>query len=273
MARHQPYDDVVGDHERLLGLYVERMDEQLQIFRMGTKHPVLTQHARRDMRPYVHPILAPDGVGEVTEDGTGMHHPWQHGLFIGLNNVNGVGFWTEEAGIDGTFHPRPLAEPDLDGNTVHWLVSSEWRSPGGAPMVDETQAWLFRDQGTEFLVDLSWMLRGLVDLVFGQYAYGGLYLRSSYRPHTGARVLNSEGEINLDADGKRARWAAVELATPGGMNAERHSVRSPFWITLSIPNIPYRGASTGTWGWPPAAALPAHGTWGAANPPFLAIAC
>ena len=43
----------------------------------------------------------------------------------------------------------------------------------------------------------------------------GLYLRSSYRPDTGARVLNSEGDINLEVDGKRARWAAVELAVPG----------------------------------------------------------
>ncbi|MBP7964990.1 MAG: PmoA family protein [Caldilineaceae bacterium] len=215
MTQHQIDSDPANAGERPLALRAERTDGRLQIFRPGMDLPLLIQHAGPDWRPYIHPILAPDGVGALTEDGAGMHHPWQHGLFIGLNDVNGVGFWTEEAGVDGTFHPQPLAQPKLDGQSVQWLVGSEWRSPGGIPLVEETQAWRFHDQGAEFVLDLDWTLRGLVDLVFGQYAYGGLYLRSSYRPNTGARVLNSEGQVNLDVDGQRARWAAVELPIVG----------------------------------------------------------
>ena len=209
------HKDAPGDHEQPLELHVEHTDQQLRIFRTGIKIPMLTQHARQDWRPYIHPILTPDGVGEVTEDGAGGHHDWQHGLFIGLNDVNSVRFWMEEEGVDGTFHPQPLAEPVLAGNAVSWLVSSEWRSPGGVPMVAETQEWLFRDAGTEFILDLSWTLRGLTDLVFGQYTYGGLYLRSPFRPDSGALVLNSEGARNLEMDGKRARWAVVGQPIPG----------------------------------------------------------
>jgi len=222
MAQHQPDQDAVRDHEQSPGLYAERADRRLRIFRPGTRLPVLTQHARQDWRPFIHPILAPDGVGEVTEDGAGGHHDWQHGLFIGLNEVNGVRFWMEEEGVDGAFHPQPLAEPILAGNAVSWFVRSEWRSPGGAPMLAETQEWLFRDAGAEFVLDLSWTLRGLTDLVFGQYAYGGLYLRSPFRPDAGALVVNSEGARGWEMDGQSARWAAVEQPIPG-----RESCREP----------------------------------------------
>ncbi len=232
MAQYQPYREVDGVHVLPLKLHVERTDQQLQIFRTGMQNPVLTQHARRNKRPFIHPILAPDGVGEVTEDGAGGHHDWQHGLFIGLNDVNGVRFWMEEEGVDGTFHPQPLAKPVLAGNAVNWFVSTEWRSPDGTPMVDETQEWLFHDQGTEFVLDLSWTLRGLTDLVFGQYAYGGLYLRSPFRPDSGAQVVNSEGALNLEVDGKRARWAAVEQPVPG-----REQCRQPI-CTVAILDHP-----------------------------------
>ena len=160
MAQQQPDKDSAGNHEQPSGLHAVRTDQRLQIFRQGTKSPVLTQHARQDQRPFIHPILAPDGVGEVTEDGAGGHHNWQHGLFIGLNEVNGVRFWMEEEDVDGTFHPQPLAEPVLAGNAVSWLVRSEWRSPGGIPVLAETQEWLLRDAGTEFILDLSWSLQG-----------------------------------------------------------------------------------------------------------------
>lgn len=196
-------------------LSAELRNQQLRLFRAGAPLPFLTQHARRNRRPFIHPILAPDGVGEVTEDGAGGHHDWQHGLFIGLNEVNGVDFWHERKDGDGTFHPRPIIAQVVDEHAVSWIVTSEWRSPQGAPMVIETQEWLFHDRGAEFALDLSWTLSGLTDLVFGQFDYGGLYLRSSFRPGSGAVVMNSEEATGLSIDGQRARWAAVQQPIPG----------------------------------------------------------
>ena len=232
MDQHEQNTHTSNFDGRTSGLRVELFAEMLRVFRADSANPILTQHARRNRRPFIHPILAPDAVGEVTEDGTDSHHSWQHGLFIGLNDVNGVRFWMEEKGVDGTFHPKPLMAQIHDERSVAWVVNSEWRSPQGAPMVAETQGWLFRDEGTEFILDLSWTLRALVDIVFGQYAYGGLYLRSPYRPDSGARVLNSKGEINLDADGQRARWAAVEQPIPG-----REQCREPV-CTVAILDHP-----------------------------------
>src|SRR5262245_11744128 len=92
----------------------------ISLFRGAGSEPLLVQHADPDRRPYLHPIRPPDGIGVLTEDAP-PHHPWQHGLYVGLNDVNGVGFWKEGAG-DGTFHPRPLASPVVAVNEAHWTV-------------------------------------------------------------------------------------------------------------------------------------------------------
>src|SRR5688500_11279453 len=147
--------------------------------------PILVQHAARDRRPYIHPIVAPDGRGgELTEDAP-PHHPWQHGLYVGLNDVNGVGFWTEglhatNAPTDGTIHPHlASASVDPDGRAASWRVASEWRGPDGGTILEDAQSWTLLDRGDAYALDLSWRLRaaGGADVRFGQYAYGGLFLR------------------------------------------------------------------------------------------------
>ena len=47
-----------------------KQDEQagtISVFRAGKAEPILTQNARPDTRPYLHPIAAPDGKGVLTE--------------------------------------------------------------------------------------------------------------------------------------------------------------------------------------------------------------
>ena len=200
-------------------LHAERGDEWIRVFREGLPTPILTQHAARDRRPFIHPILAPDGVGELTENEPG-HHLWQHGLYVGLNAVNGVGFWTEglddkTRDRDGTFHPAPLEDARLQGNSAGWRVASEWRSPGGEPMLAETQDWALTDKRSELQLDLNWTLRALTDAHFAQYPYGGLFLRMPYRAEAGGRAVNSEGQCGAKAEAKRARWTAIEMPIPG----------------------------------------------------------
>src|SRR5512145_467414 len=68
-----------------------RQDERsgaISVYRQGAREPILTQNARPDARPYLHPIAAPDGKGVVTEDSP-AHHKHQTGLFWGFTRVNG----------------------------------------------------------------------------------------------------------------------------------------------------------------------------------------
>ena len=73
------------------GTLVARQDEQagtIAIFRAGESRPVVTHNARPDFRPYLHPIVAPDGRGILTEDSP-AHHKHQTGLYWGFTRVNG----------------------------------------------------------------------------------------------------------------------------------------------------------------------------------------
>jgi hypothetical protein len=194
-------------------LRAAHFDRRLDLFRGDAAEPLLTQHAEPDHRPYLHPLRAPDGRGILTEDAP-AHHPWQHGLYTGLNEVGGAGFW-KEGGGDGTFHPRPLAAPEVEGHTARWTVETEWRAPAGRHLLTETQRWQFIDEGRECVLDLQWTLRAEGELTFGQYAYGGLFLRMPYRKETGGEALNSEGQRNAEAEARRARWVAVSMPIAG----------------------------------------------------------
>ena len=188
-------------------------DHQLTIARTTHAEPLLIQQARLNHRPYIHPIVAPDGRGVLTEDAP-PHHPWQHGLYVGLNDVNGVGFWTEGlrgSPQDGSFHPQPLTPPLVDADQVAWSVVTDWHAPDRSLLLTETQRWSFHDGGDHYRLTLDWSVTAAVDLTFGQYSYGGLFLRMPYRKEVGGAVINSEGLSNSAAEGQRARWTAVAM--------------------------------------------------------------
>lgn len=198
-------------------LHAVYSSHRIELYRKEDNRPILVQHAEPNKRPYIHPIAAPDGAGVLTENAP-AHHPWQHGLYTGLNEVNGVGFWEE--GLrnnpkDGTFHPRSLKSPIVKGLNAQWEVETEWCSPDDFPMLEEVQSWTFTDLGNAYVLDLEWTLRAYTDITFGRYDYGGLFIRMPYRQELGGNALSSEGLTKEEMDGKRARWAAVSMPIPG----------------------------------------------------------
>src|SRR6476469_172485 len=40
--------------------------QTIKVYRANGMEPILTQNARKDVRPYIHPIVAPDGHGIMT---------------------------------------------------------------------------------------------------------------------------------------------------------------------------------------------------------------
>ena len=63
-------------------------EHTIQVYRRGSDQPILTQNARPDFRPYIHPIVAPDGRGLITEYNPD-DRPHQTGLYWGFTSVNG----------------------------------------------------------------------------------------------------------------------------------------------------------------------------------------
>src|SRR5687767_6312357 len=60
----------------------------LSIFRPGGARPILVQNAAANARPYLHPLVSPDGTTILTETKP-AHHPHQTGIYWGLTRVNG----------------------------------------------------------------------------------------------------------------------------------------------------------------------------------------
>ena len=250
----------------------QQSPSKLTWWRDGADEPLVTQHTAPDRRPFLHPLVAPDGRGVLTLDAP-ADHAWQHGLYIGLNDVNGAGFWTEgllphHHAIDGTFHPEPI---QLTGPTA-WRVVTEYRSIRGEPLLRETQDWTLRDAGATYRLDLVWTLQALVDVKFGKYAYGGLFLRMPTAPKDPtARILNSEGGDTTDAcEQKRARWIAVWMpltgrADPAGVALFDHpgNPEHPLpWRADGYYGIGPSRSSVGEWSLANGAAVTfRHGVW------------
>ena len=69
----------------------------ISIFRKNGKSPILTQVARDNFRPYLHPIVAPDGNGILT-DFSPEHHKHQTGIYWGYTRVNGRDYFHNPGG-------------------------------------------------------------------------------------------------------------------------------------------------------------------------------
>ncbi len=210
----------------------------IAIFRAGTQKPILVQNAKVDFRPYLHPIVAPDGQGEVTEYSPG-HHKHQTGLYWGFTRVNGehidqdsVKKWfyrqdksAEQKQILGRdyFH-NPGKEYwrredfriiDSIGDHVRWQTIYSMLDISGKPILKETQTWTMVEQEREFLLDLEWKGEALVDITIGEYEYGGLFLRMPWRKGMKGEVVNFARQRNQRAEGQRAMWVDVGMQVEG----------------------------------------------------------
>lgn len=216
----------------------------LSFRRSSAPRDLVVQNAVANHRPFIHPLLSPNGDGEVTENQPG-HHLWQHGLYVGLNDVNGIGYWEEGLGKnaphDGTFHPEPLTAAQILGRTASWKVVTEWRDPQGRPLLRETQAWQLTDEGKSYHLDVIWTLTAVRDLRFGASKYGGLFLRMPYRPATGAVVFASTGATAREEIEQRcAKWVALAMPIPGRENPSYCGIALLDHPTNAVHPTPWR---------------------------------
>lgn len=217
---------------------IARQEHQIEVYRDGTSTPILTQQARPDHRPFLHPIMAPDGVGELTEYSPG-HHPHQTGLYWGFTRVNGTATdpailkeWfykpdkpaeiQSQIGRDFFHHPggdywrRVGAEVrQATGTQVAWQTVYDMLDAAGAPILTETQSWSLEARDGRLVLDLEWRGQAQVDIAVNEFSYGGMFLRMPYRKENGGRALNSDGASGQEAEGQPARWVGVEMPIPG----------------------------------------------------------
>lgn len=184
----------------------------VEVLRSAAGSPIVVQHAPAGMRPYLHPVLAPDGKGVIT-DFRPSHHLHQTGIYFGLAAVNGRSFFHN---LDGSyFRGRGATIDRAQGKRVGWTVVTDWLAADGTVLLTETQRWALEDHGSNYVLDLDWEGRAAVDLTVGEYAYGGLFIRMPWKPGIAGAAVNSEGLSGNEAEGKRARWVDVGMEIAG----------------------------------------------------------
>ena len=201
--------------ESLIPLAIENRPGGLAVVRVDDGRPVLVQNAEPGKRPYIHPLEAPGEAGVLTEDAP-SHHPWQHGLYVGLNDVNGSGFWAEgldprRADTDGTFDGRIEGVAAAEDGVARWTVGTDYLDRAGGLVFTDRQDWNVTTTAERLELDMTWTLQAPHDVTFAEYAYGGLFLRMPYRANAGGSAFDSEGQSE---DGHRARWVAAQLPLP-----------------------------------------------------------
>ena len=194
------------------GFIVEDRGDSLAVYREGSDIPLLVQRIEQHARPCLQPLMAPDLDGVLTEFMPDHHHH-QTGVFFGLPEVNGRSYFhvTRQGSFERVGHFMVKSANDPIGR---WTIADEWLGDRG-PVATETQSWQLRDHGSWYVLDLDWSLLAHEEVTVGKYDYGGLFVRMYWRPETGGRAVNSEGQEGAACEGQRARWVDVGVPILG----------------------------------------------------------
>ena len=198
-------------------LFLEQNENKgtISVFRKGEKEPILTQNAKEDFRPYIHPIVAPDGKGILTEYSPG-HHKHQTGLYWGFTNVNGRDFFHNP---QGDYWKRVAAHIiEAEGMSVKWQTIYQMLNEEGQPLMEETQTWTMTEKEGKYFLDLEWEGEAKKDLLIGKYEYGGLFLRMPWKEGINGEVINAARQKNEKAEGQPSMWLDVGMQVEGRDN-------------------------------------------------------
>jgi hypothetical protein len=199
-----------SDHAQTLTIQYDENAETISVFRGETL--MLVQNVKSDIRPYIHPIIAPDGLGVLTEFSP-SHHKHQTGLYWGLKKVNGRDYFMN---WKGDYWRKVSARVIADqGPTVKWQTVYELLDGKGSAILTETQIWSMQQSEGKFLLDLEWRGEAKTEVRMEKFYVGGLFLRMPWREGIAGEVINADGKKNAEAEGQRAKWNDIGIQIDG----------------------------------------------------------
>ena len=190
--------------------------ESISVYRVREDTPILTQNARAGTRPYIHPIVAPDGRGVLTEHGP-EGDPHLTGLFWGFTRVNGRDYFRNTGEAYWRLVSAVILKPasSVTDLNVKWQTVYDLLDGNGEPLLRETQVWTMREQDNEYVLELEWSGKATSEVTIGEDENGGLFVRMPWREGVDARVFNSARQAGVRAEGQRAVWLDVGMQIEG----------------------------------------------------------
>ncbi|AWM41227.1 hypothetical protein GobsT_01570 [Gemmata obscuriglobus] len=198
-------------------------------FKAGTQVVARYATAESVAKPYLYPVLAPNGVGvtrawpvekglpgEATSDHVHQKSVWfchgdviPEGIALKVKSVNkadkGVDFWSEARDKDGPRHGKikcvKVGEPKQHAkNHASVETHNEWFTPDGVKIMDEVRVIHFFEgaEGRTFAFDIT-LKATVCPITFGDTKEGsfGIRVHDGLRPteKTGAVVTTAEGKV------------------------------------------------------------------------------
>lgn len=177
-------------------------------------------------RPFVHPLLAPDGA-TLTVDAP-PDHPWHHALWFTIKFVDGDNFW-EEYGDFGLLQARVT-----EATPAHQVAAIDWVRPDGTTVAlrEERRIEHVPIDDSAYALDWTMVLRSEHDAVLDRTpfttwgGYGGLTLRGAPDWTDTTLRLASDDTDRDRVLGDRAAWCdltgTTALGNPAGVTIIDH---------------------------------------------------
>lgn len=196
----------------LLRIVKDQKEGSISIIHEENPELILTHMVKPDERPYIHPLIAPDGNGVMTEYRP-AHHPHQTGIYWGLKKVNGRDYfmkWQED------YWRRVSATVIEDhGPKVKWQTVYNMLDEKGHTVMVETQNWSMQHFEGQYVLDLEWTGEAKMDVVMEKFYVGGLFVRMPWVKGTEGEIVNASGQVTMDAEGQRAIWNDIGIKLDG----------------------------------------------------------
>lgn len=188
-------------------------------------HLFTTWQHRAWKAPYLYPVIGPNGVNVTRHfpmvdgvPGEQQDHPHHRSIRFSHRNVNGMSFWAPDSKQGGheTRIELEAIEKMASGKVGELVLRSRWLGDGQLVLTETTRLRFLPLPKREVLMDYDvTLVAGAGDVTFHDEKDGGLGVRVAHSMAVDNKVtkanlgtiVNSRGERNAEAWGRRAEWA------------------------------------------------------------------
>ena len=193
---------------------LEKDDQGITVMCDG--QPFARYHKKSGAKPILWPLHGPGGQqltrgypmrkALATERDDHLHH---RSFWFDHGDVNGISFW-HESGDNGTIEHREYLKIQ-EGDQGMIRTSNQWVAPGGEVLCEDIRTMVFAADETARWIDFLVKVTATQDkVVFGDTKEGSFGVRVAgtmrVNQDPGGTIVNSEGQRDGDAWGKRAAW-------------------------------------------------------------------
>jgi len=169
-------------------------------------------------KPILYPLIGPTGKPMTrnypitkeklpTERQDHVHH---RSFWFTHGKVNGVNFWSETEG-HGEQVQKKVVKAEASGNRATIITQNDWLGPDGKKVCEDVRTLTFGANGKHRWIDFDITIKASEgDLTFGDDKEGTFGVRVAgtmkVDAKLGGQIINSNGQTDKQAWGKRAAW-------------------------------------------------------------------